>query len=207
LSDPSVNFQENYAGMSDDELLMTASSRADLVPEAAHALDSEMARRRLGYEEAHAKKREVTRLEIQEARRYRPSRKASKYFVARANGGRPLLLALGVPLLLSVLLFTHVIPEEWFFPILSVCIGAVVALMVVQPWLRRSSSFWIALVVSCAVQLFVGYWLNVHLAPQTRGEVKGVGVLTIVPGYVSGLLTFLLLQKLDRRKAPQPDSY
>jgi hypothetical protein len=53
--------------MNDDELLMTAASRVDLVPEAAHALDSEMARRQLSYQEAHAKKREVARLEIKEA--------------------------------------------------------------------------------------------------------------------------------------------
>ncbi len=184
---------------------MTAASRAHLVPEAAHLLDSEMARRGLSYQEAHAKKRDVARLEIQEARKHRSSRKGSKYFVAKANGWMLLLVAVGSPLLVIGLMGFHLVPEEWFFPILSVCIGALIAIAAVQPWLRKTSGFWISLVVSCAVQSIVGYWLSVHLAPQTRGEVKGVGVLTIVPGYLVGVLLFLLLQKLDMGKGPQPN--
>lgn len=43
--------------MSDDELLITAASRADLVAEAAHELDSEMAHRRLSYQEARKETR------------------------------------------------------------------------------------------------------------------------------------------------------
>jgi hypothetical protein len=92
-----VNFQENYAVLSDDELLMIAASRADLVQEAALALDSEIARRGLSYLEARAKKREAARLEIKEARRHHPSRKGSKYFVAKVNGWMLLLLVLGGP--------------------------------------------------------------------------------------------------------------
>jgi hypothetical protein len=192
--------------MNDDELLMTAASRVDLVPEAAHALDSEMARRQLSYQEAHAKKREVARLEIKEATRHRSSRKRSKYFVAKANGWMLLLLAVGAPLFVLVLMVFHIVPEEWLFPILSVCMGALIAVAAVQPWLRQTSSFWISLIVSCTVQLLVGYWLSVHLAPQTRGELKGVGVLTILPGYAVGILSFLLLQKLEAGKGSQPNS-
>jgi hypothetical protein len=58
---------------------------------------------------------------------------------------------------------------------------------------RRSSessqgplTFWISLVLSCTVQLLVGYWLNVHPTPQTRNELKGAAVLAIVPGYAVG---------------------
>jgi hypothetical protein len=196
-----VNFQENYAGLSDDELLMIAASRADLVQEAAVALDSEMARRGLSYQEARAKKREVARLEIKEARRHHPSRKGSKYFVAKVNGWM-LLLALGVPLLVLTLMFFHLVPEEWGFPILTVCMGAGIAISVVQPWLRQTVSFWISLVVSCTVQLLIGHWISVHLAPQTRGELKGAAVLAIVPGYVVGTVLFLLLQKLELREDP-----
>jgi len=201
-----VNFQENYAGMSDDELLMTAASRADLVPEAARELDSEMAHRRLSYQEAHAKKREVARLEIKEARKHGSSKKGSKYFVGKANGWMLLLVALGSPLLFIVLMVFHLVPEEWLFPILSVCMGALLAIAAVQPRLRQTSSFWISLVVSCAVQLLVGHWLSVHLAPRTRSELKGAGVLTIVPGYVVGVLSFLLLQKLEPGRGPQSNS-
>jgi hypothetical protein len=61
-----LSFQENYASLSDDELLTIAASRADLIQEAALALDSEMARRRLSYQEARARKREIARQEIKE---------------------------------------------------------------------------------------------------------------------------------------------
>jgi len=142
--------------MSDDELLMTAASRAHLVPEAAHLLDSEMSQRGLSYQEAHAKKRDVTHFEIQEARRHSPSKKASQYFVARANGWMLLSVAVGSPALMIGLMVFHLVPEEWLFPILSVCMGALIAIGVVQPWLKKTSSFWISLFVSCAVQSIVG---------------------------------------------------
>jgi len=201
-----VNFQENYAGLGDDELLLIAASRADLVPEAALAMDSELARRGLSYQEACAKKREVARLEIKEARRHDPSRKGSKYFVVRANGWMLLLLVLGQSLLALALVFLHLVPEVWEFPILTVYMGAVIAVSVVQPWLRQTASFWISLAVSCAVQLLVGCWISVHLAPQTRGELKGAAVLPILPGYAVGTVLFLLLQKLEPREGPRSTS-
>jgi hypothetical protein len=195
-----VSFQENYAGLNDDELLMIAASRADLVQEAALALDSEMARRGLSYQEARAKKREAVRLEIKEARRHRRSPKGSKYFVAKVNGWMLLLLVLGVPLVVLSLMFFHLVPEEWDFPILAVCMGVLIAVSVVQPWLRQTVSFWISLVASCTMQLLVCYWISVHLAPQTRGELKGAAVLSIIPGYAVGIVLFLLLQKLERKE-------
>lgn len=80
-----------------DELLAIAASRGDLVQEATLAMDSEMARRGLSYQEARARKREIARLEIKELWRHRPPPEGTKYFVARMNGWMLLLLALGVP--------------------------------------------------------------------------------------------------------------
>lgn len=195
-----MDFQENYARLSDDELLMIAASRGDLVQEAVLALDSEMARRGLSYQEARAKKREVARLEIKEARRHHPSPKGTKYFVARINGWMLLLLVLGVPLLVISLMVFHLAPEEWGFPILAICMGAVIAVSAVQPWLRQTLSFWFSLVISCTVQLLVGCWISVHLAPDSRNELKGAAFLTILPGYAVGAALFLLLQKLKPKK-------
>jgi hypothetical protein len=117
-----------------------------------------------------------------------------------------LLLVLGVLLLVLALMFFHLVPGEWDFPILAVCLGAVIAVSTVQPWLRQTGSFWISLLVSSAVQLLVGYWISVHLAPQTRGELKGAAVLAIVPGYAVGTVLFLLLQKLGSREGPRLES-
>jgi hypothetical protein len=195
-----MDYRENYSRLSDDELLMIAASRTDLVQEAALALDSEMARRGLSYQEARAKKREVARLEIKETRRHRPSPKGTKYFIARMNGWMLLLLALGVPLLVIFLIAFHLVPEEWDFPILAVCMGAVIGVSVVQPWLRQTVSFWFSLVISCTVQLLVGYWISMHLAPNSRNELKGAAFLTIFPGYAAGAALFLLLQKLKPKE-------
>jgi hypothetical protein len=93
-----LSFQEHYASLSDDELLVIAAGRGDPIQEATVALDSEMARRGLSYKEARARKREIARVEIKELWRHRPSPKGTKYFVARMNGWRLLLLAFGVPL-------------------------------------------------------------------------------------------------------------
>jgi len=168
-------------------------------------MDSEMARRRLSYQEAHAKKRDVFRQEIKEARKHRSSKKPSTYFVAKANGWMLLLVAVGSPLLVIGLMVFHLVPQEWLFPILSVCMGALIPIGIVQPWLRKTSSFWISLVVSCAVQLTVGYWISVHLAPQTSSELKRAGFLTIIPGYAVGILSFFVLQKLEPRQDSQPN--
>jgi hypothetical protein len=198
-----MSFQENYARLSDDELIMIAASRADLMQEAALALDSEMARRGLSYQEARAKKREIARLEIKEARSHRPSPKGTKYFVAKMNGWMKLLLALGAPLLVISLLAFHLVREEWVFPILAACMGAIIAVSIVQPWLRQEVSFWLSLVISCVVQLFLGHWIGVSQAPHSTSGIKGAGFLAIFVGYAVGAPLFLLLQKLKPKEEPQ----
>jgi hypothetical protein len=192
-----VNFQENYARLSDDELLVIAADRVDLVQDAALALDREMASRGLSYQEACARKREATRLEFKEATKHHTRKKSSKYFVARLNGWMLLLIVLGVPLLFFLMMFSHLVPSGYIFPIFAVCLGCIVAVSVVQPWLRQTVSFWVALVASGTVQLLVGYWVMAHLALWSRGPIKGATVLTIAPGYAVGILLFLLLQKLE----------
>jgi hypothetical protein len=198
-----MNFQEDYARLNDDELLMIAASRADLVQEATLAMDSEMAKRGLSYQEARAKKREVARLEFKELRRRRPSPWVRKYFVARMNGWMSLLLALGAPTLVISLESSHTIPEDWALPILFACMGVVIAISVVQPWLRKTVSFWLSLVISCAVQLLVGHWISMHPVPHLRRGLEGAGILAIPLGYAVGAVLFVLLQKLRPKEDPQ----
>jgi hypothetical protein len=59
-----LSFQEQYANLSDEELLHIAGDRRDLREEAVFVLDAEMARRGLTHEQARAKKRDGLRLEI-----------------------------------------------------------------------------------------------------------------------------------------------
>lgn len=195
-----MNFQQHYAGLSDGELLTIAADRADLVQDAAVAIDSELARRGLSYQDARSKKREVARLEYKETKRYRRPRKASKYFVARMNGWMILIGVVVIPLLVILLMVYHVVPEEWDFPIMTVCMGAFFAVVMVQPWLRRTVSFWFSLVISCAVQVFVAHWINVRHALSSRGELKGAGFLAMLAGYSVGAVLFLLMQRLKPKE-------
>ena len=190
-----MSFQEHYASLSDDELLAIAAGRADLIQGATVALDSEMARRGLTYQEARARKREIARLEMKEVRRHRLSPRGTKYFAARTNGWMLLLLTVGVPLLVISLSALKLVREEWDLPILAACMGAVIAISAVQPWLRQTVSFWLSVVISCTVQLFVGHWISVHQAPHSGRALKGAVFLAIVVGYAGGAAAFLLLQK------------
>lgn len=200
-----MNFQENYVGLSDDELLMIAASRVDLVPEAARAMDSEMARRGLSYQDEHAKKRDVARQEIKEARRGRPSPKGTKYFVAQIRG-RWLLLLLSPTLLVFLLSFPHIVSEEWLLSIIFASYGVVSAISAVQPWLRQTTSFWLSVAIGCIIQLLVGHLITVRLAPQSRGELKGAAFLAILAGYAVGVPLFLLLEKAKPKQNPESKS-
>jgi hypothetical protein len=200
-----VNFQEHYAGLSDDELLMVAASRADLVQDAALAMDLEIGRRGLSYQDAHAKKRQVARQEIKEARRGRPSPKGSKYFVAQIRG-RWLLLLLSPTLLVFLLAFPRIVSQEWLLPIMFASYGIVCAVSAVQPWLRQKTRFWLSLAVASGVQLVVGHVINVRLAPYSRSELKGAAFLAILAGYAVGVPLFLVLQKAKPSETPESKS-
>lgn len=188
-------FQEHYAKLSDDELLSIAGDRQDLRDEAGLAIDAEMARRGLTYQQAHAKKREGVRLEIKEARAHSPKPEGSKYFVANLNLRWYLigLAAFVSALVVSLALHHHRLLDEWTEPIAVVCIAALIACSTVQPWVRRTLSFWLSLGVSCIPQFVVSHWLTVY---HPRTGAKGTWFLSALAGYLVGGALFLLLQKL-----------
>jgi hypothetical protein len=192
-----ASFHERYASLSDDDLLRIAGSRRDLLKEAAVTLDDEMTRRGLTYEQARARKREHFRLDIEEARAYR-KRKKSKYFVTQMN-----LFAyfIGLAGLVVVWLLAprHTrVPNEWEWPATVVYLGALIACLIVQPWVRRTVSFWFSLVVSFVPQFLVAHWLAVH--DPAHSENKGSAAISTFAGYVLGAAVFLLLQKLKPRR-------
>ena len=191
-----TSFQEHYAGISDDELLHIAGDRSDLREEAILALDAEMARRGLTYEQARAKKIEETREDIEEARDYKQRRKSSKYFVAQISLRWFFVGLLGALLLMFLTIRPHHRVYAWSEPILVVYTGSLLACLAVQPWVRRTASFWFSLAIACIPQFMVTHWLTVYHPAQSRGEGKGEWFLSILSGYVVGGTVFLLLQKL-----------
>lgn len=188
--------------MSDDELLHIAGDRKDLVEEAAVALDAEMARRGLTHEKARARKRERLRLDIEEAGTHRPKKNQSKYFVTQVNLGAAFIGLAGL-LFMSIVIDSHRSWAEWSWPLFVVGLGALLACLSVQPWVRRTLSFWLSLVVSFVPQFFVARWLAVYHPSRYHSGEKGAGFLSIFAGYLLGGALFLLLQRL---KPQQPTS-
>jgi hypothetical protein len=198
-----TDFQEQYASLSDEELLRVAGDRKDLREEAAFALDAEMAKRGVTYQQAHAQRREVVRQEIKEARAYRPKTKKSKYFASQMNLGWFFTGIVGLVPLMILMLRPHRLLDVWTEPVAATYTGALLACSVVQPWLRRTASFWISLAVSCIPQFFICRWLSVYHPPHSRGEGKGMWFLSILAGYVVGGALFLLIQRIKPKEDPE----
>jgi len=192
-----TNFHEQYASLSDDELLRIAGDRKDLLKEAGEALDAEMASRGLTHDQARARKREHFRLDIEEARAHR-QRKKSKYFVTKMNLQAYFIGLAGFIVVLILIPRHHGAPNQWLWPAVVVYLGSLIACLIVQPWVRRTVSFWFSLAISFVPQVLVARWLAVH--DPVHGESKGSGVLSMLAGYVLGASIFLLLQKLKPRK-------
>jgi hypothetical protein len=201
-----TTFQEYYASVSDEELLHIAGARGDLREVAAFALDAELARRGLTQRQVRAKKRDELRLEILEARAHQPKRKKSKYFVAQISLRWFFIGLVGAVLLMFLTVRPHRPIYEWSEPILAVYTGVLLACLAVQPWVRRTLSFWLSLTIACVPQFLVSHWLTVYHPAHSRSAGKGAWFLSILSGYVVGGAVFLLLQKLkpgQRAKAAQ----
>jgi hypothetical protein len=193
-----TDFQQNYEALSDEELLMIAASRAQLEDGAARAMDSEMARRGLTYEQAQAKKGQVARLTARENRERHTKSKDTKYFVAQPK----IYLALVVVAIVFVAYLLLIprafrIPDEWEEAAVAALTGASMAFFCVQPAIRRTTTFWISMVVACIVQVLACHWLIMEFHPSTRGAGKGIWLLSILAGYVIGAAIFLLLQRFE----------
>lgn len=191
-----TSFREQYASLSDDELLHIAGDRRDLMPEAAVELDAEMARRSLTHEHVRARKRDELRFDIREARAHNPKRNKSKYFVAQMDL-RACLIGLAVPVLLMVISPSHdLFSDELGWPLYVVYISALLACLAVQPWVRRTCAFWLCLAISFVPQFVVARWLAIYHPTGTDSGMKGSAFLSMLAGYVLGGVLFLILQKL-----------
>jgi hypothetical protein len=203
-----TNFSERYTTLSDEELLHIASDRRDLLQEATVALDAEMGRRGLTHKQAMAKKRDELRFDIKEVRAHRQKRKKSRYLVSRLNLRAYFIgLFTGVAgLVISMVLApNHRVVDEWVWPLFVLYTGALIACLVVQPWVRRTPDFWLCLAVSFVPQFVVARWLAVYHPSHSASGTKGSAALSTLAGYVLGGALFLLLQKLkpaQRTKTP-----
>jgi hypothetical protein len=102
--------------------------------------------------------------------------------------------------MLLVGLLHYRVPDEWSWPLFVVYVAALVACLAVQPWVRRTLTFWISLLISFVVQLCVAHWLAVYHPAYSRGQFRGSAFLSTAAGYVFGCVVFLLIQRLSQQK-------
>ncbi len=198
-----ADFQERYAGLSDDELLHIAGDRRDLLKQAAVALDAEMAKRGLTLENARAKKRVHRRHESDEITTHVAKRNKSKYFVANINLPIFFVGLAGEVLIMILLPGGRRMHDEWMLPLIVMYLGGLVAVLSVQSWVRHTLGFWISLVVSFVPQVSVAHWLARYHPDHSRGGEKGSAILSLLAGYAVGVPLFLLMQKLKPSQGAQ----
>jgi hypothetical protein len=173
-----IDFSTEYSQRSDDELLHLASQRHSLTTEAAAALDAELHRRNLTESDRIEHQRFVKRQEQPESRKHR--RKTLDPFKYQLSW-RDLLWAFGGIALIS---FTYIaLPSryhmrpEWQEPAFIVMMTSVLIAVASQSVFRRSFSFWLSLVISSAIHLFVVHALTQRVPNLSRGAGKGADLL------------------------------
>lgn len=173
-----TDFSTEYSQRSDDELLHLATQRHSLTTEAVAALDAELRRRNLT---------ESDRVEHQKFERRQERRefrgRCRKLFGKRQFAWRELLSAFGAMAVIACAYLAlpkryHLKPD-WEEAAVCVMIASVT---VTVGWrsLWREIGFWMAVILSAAIQLAV-----VHAWAQRAGELsRGAGKLATFLGFV-----------------------
>jgi len=188
------NFSTQYSERSDDELLLLASDRASLTSEAAAALDAELRRRNLTESDQVTHQQFVKRNEQREARRRR-----RKIFGKRSDRSKWVdvfwtLLAIA---LVSFTYFAlpsryHMRPD-WQEAAVHVMFASVFIAVVGSSWWRKIG-FWMSLLLSSAIHIFV-----VHAWIQRIGNLsRWQGKLAILLGLVLFFAVYGLVWLLRR---------
>lgn len=173
-----IDFSTEYSERSDDELLHLASQRHYLTTEAASALDAELCRRNLTEADRIEHQRFVKRQEQHETQRRR-----QKTFGTFRNqmSWRELLWAFSM---IAVISFTYIalpsryhMRSEWQEAAFIVMMTSVLIAIASQSVFRRSFAFWLSLIISSAIHLFVVHALTQRVSNLSRGAGKGAALL------------------------------
>jgi hypothetical protein len=187
-----ADFSNEYSQRSDDELLHLATQRHSLTMEAAAALDAELRRRNLAESDRVEHQKFVKRQERREVRgRHR------KLFGKRQFSWLELLSAFVAMAVIACVYLAlpkryHLKPD-WEEAAVCVMIASVI---VTAGWrsLWRDIAFWMALILSSAIQLTI-----VHAWVQRAGELsRGAGKLATLLGFVFFIAVYGCIRLLRR---------
>jgi hypothetical protein len=188
------DFSTEYSQLSDDELLLLASDRASLITAAAAALTAELSRRNLTESDRAKHDQFVRRNEQREAKRRR-----RKIFGTRKDLATwvDLFFALVAIALIS---FTYLaLPSRYYMkPLWQEAavdvLFASVFIAVASRVLWRKIAFWMSLVISSVIHLFV-----VHAWIQRAGNLsRGRGKVAVLLGFVLFIAVYAFVWKLRR---------
>lgn len=150
-----INFSAEYSKQSDDELLELASDRSSLTAEAAVALDNELRRRNLT-EFDRAKHQQLVR---HEGRRERV-RRSRRIFGTRNDRNSwvdvfwSFLAVVSISGVYVALPRRYHMKPDWQEAALHVLFASAFVFVVGRPWWGKTG-FWVSLLLSSAIQLFV----------------------------------------------------
>jgi hypothetical protein len=189
-----LNYSAEYFERSDDELLQLASDRPSLTNEAAAALDDELHRRNLSESDRAKHQQFVRHKEGREAVRRR-----RKTFGTRSDRScwvDMFWTLLAIALISSTYLALpnrYQMKPDWQEAAVHVMFASVFIVVVGRSWWRKMG-FWMSLVLSSAIQMFV-----VHAWIQRVGNLsRGSGKLAILLGLVLFLAVYGVVSLLRR---------
>ena len=175
------DFSTEYSERSDDELLLLASDRASLTTEAAGALDAELRRRNLTESDQVKHQQFVKRNEQREAKKRR-----RKIFGTRRDRGAWLDLLWAI-LAMALISYTYLalpsryhMKPDWQEAAVHMMFASVFIAVVGRSWWRKIG-FWMSLILSSSIHLFV-----------VNAWIQRVGNLSRGPGKLAILLGFVL---------------
>jgi hypothetical protein len=186
------DFSSEYSQRSDDELLHLATQRHYLMTEAATALDAELRRRNLSESDRVEHQKFEKR---QERREFKSQRR--KIFGKRQFSWLELL---SIFVAMAIIACAYIaIPKRYHlkpdWEEAAVCV-MIASVIVTVGWrsLWRDIAFWMALILSAAIQLAV-----VHAWVQRAGELsRGAGKLATLLGFVLFVTTYGGIRLLRR---------
>ena len=186
------DFSTEYSQRSDDELLHLATQRHYLTTEAATALDAELRRRNL----TESDRAEHQKFEKRQERREFKSRRR-KIFGKRQFSWLELLSTF---VAMAVIACAYIaLPKRYHlkpdWEEAAVCV-MIASIIVTVGWrsLWRDIAFWLALILSAAIQLAV-----VHTWVQRAGELsRGAGKLATLLGFVLFIVIYGCIRLLRR---------
>jgi hypothetical protein len=188
------DFSTEYSERSDDKILQLASDRTSLTTEAAVALDAELRRRNLTASDQAEHQQFVKRSEQREAKRLRRKILGSR---RDRSSWVDLFWSLIVIALISfaylALPSRYHLKTDWQEPALDVMFASVF-IAVASNVLWRKIAFWMSLLTSSAIHLFV-----VHAWVQRVGDLsRGQGKLAVLLGFVMFFAVYGLVWVLRR---------